>query len=204
MEKYAHLFLKQITKVMEFIIACLLTCGIMIMIVKMAASIGYIADSSMYPNYEDLVEICFNLIIGVELIRMLFLHTPITVFEVLMFAIARQIIIDHSSPVNSLIGVVAISILFATRRFLFSPFDETEKTIFRANLKVDMVNRMFKFNIPCNDKDDTLLDVLLAKLEEEGTEPGTGSCAYFSDIILRVAKKKGEEITRIEVIRSIH
>ena len=35
---------------------------------------------------------------------MMYYHTPNTVFEVLLFAIARQIIVDHSSAWSSLIG----------------------------------------------------------------------------------------------------
>ncbi len=54
------------------------------------------------------------------------------------------------------------------------------------------------------DKDDTLLDVMLHKMHEDGTEIGTGACVYFSDLGLRVAKMREGKITRIEVIRSIH
>ena len=126
MEKYARAFLKNLTKILEYIIAALLACGVIIMIIKLAGSVGVLSDSSMYPNYDDLLTSCFNLIIGVELIRMLYLHTPATVFEVLLFAIARQIIIDHSSALNSLIGVLSIAVLFATKKFLFTHFDETE------------------------------------------------------------------------------
>lgn len=204
MEKYARLFLKYLTKILEFVIAVLLSCAIIIMTVQLALSMGQLTDASTYPNYDDLLTACFNLIIGVELIRMLYLHTPITVFEVLLFAIARQIIIDHSSPVNSLLGVIAIAILFATRRFLFSSFDETDKTVFRATQKVQRINRLFHMEIPCSDPEDTLLDVLLAKMQEDGTETGTGACVYFSDLGLRIAKMKEGKITRIEVIRSIH
>ncbi len=204
MQKYAHLFLKYLTKILEFVIAALLACGIIIMTIKLGFSMGELTDASTYPNYDDLLTACFNLIIGVELIRMLYLHTPLTVFEVLMFAIARQIIIDHSSPVNSLLGVIAISILFATRKFLFSSFDETDKTVFRATQKIRQINRLFRMNIPCLDEDDTLLDVLMHRMEEEGTEIGTGACVYFADLGLRIAKIRDGKITRIEVIRSIH
>ena len=38
MEKYARLFLKHLTKIMEFIIAVLLACGIIIMIVQLTSS----------------------------------------------------------------------------------------------------------------------------------------------------------------------
>lgn len=204
MEKYARLFLKKLTKIMEFVIALVLACGIIIMIAQLVFSIGQIPDLSTYPNYDDLLTSCFNLIIGVELIRMLYLHTPVTVFEVLMFAIARQVIIDHSSPLNSLIGVIAIAILFATRKYLFASFDLTDKTIFRAGQKVQQINRLFNLDIPCTGADDTLRDVLLRKMEETGTDPGTGACIYFSDFGLRIAKMKDGKITRIEVIRSIH
>lgn len=204
MEKYARLFLKYLTKILEFVIAALLACAIIIMTINLGLSMGELTNSGTYPNYEDLLTACFNLIIGVELIRMLYLHTPTTVFEVLMFAIARQIIIDHSSPLNSLLGVIAIAILFATRRFLFSSFDATDKTIFRASQKVSQINRLFHMDIPCADNEDTLLDVILHKMHEEQTEMGTGACVYFSDIGLRIAKIKNGKITRIEVIRSIH
>ncbi len=204
MEKYARLFLKHLTKIMEFIIAALLACSIIIMIAQLVLSIDALPDLNTYPNYDDLLGTCFNLIIGVELIRMLYLHTPITVFEVLLFAIARQVIIDHSSPFNSLIGVVAIAILFATRKFLFAAFDETEKTVFSASQKVYQINRLFRLEIPYNDKDDTLLDVLLRKMGEDDVEPSAGSCVYFTDFGLRIARIKDGKITRIEVIRSIH
>lgn len=204
MEKYARLLLKYLTKVMEFIIALLLACAIIIMIGQLIMSVSSLPDLNTYPNYDDVLMSCFNLIIGVELIRMLYLHTPITVFEVLLFAIARQIIIDHSSPLNSLIGVIAIAILFAVRKFLFTSFDDTEKTIVRAGQKVYQVNRLFHTNIPSSGKDDTLLDVLMRKLEEDDTEAGTGACVFFHDTGLRIAKMKDGKITRIEVIRSIH
>ena len=204
MEKYARLFLKHLTKIMEFVIAALLACGIIIMIVQLIFSIGALPDLNTYPNYDDLLTACFNLIIGVELIRMLYLHTPITVFEVLLFAIARQVIIDHSSSLNSLIGVIAIAILFATRKFLFAAFDETEKTVFRSSQKVYQINRLFHLDIPFSDKDDTLLDVLLQKMEEDDTEPGRAACVYFTDLGLRIPKIKDAKITRIEVIASIH
>lgn len=203
MKKYAKAFLKNLTTALEYVIAALLAGGILIMIVQVLLTFHNLTDISKYPNYEDLLTVCFNLIIGVEMIRMLYLHTPMTVFEVLLFAIARQVIIDHSSPINSLLGVVAIAILFATRKFLFVAFDETEKTIFRASQKVRHVNRLIRVNIPY-ENDETLLDVVLRKLKEDDTEIGIGACTYFSDFGLRIAKITDGKITRIEVIRSIH
>lgn len=203
MKKYVYAFLKNLTTALEFIIALILAAGIILMTFQLILSFGNLTDLSKYPNYDDMLTTCFNLIIGVEMIRMLYLHTPMTVFEVLLFAIARQIIIDHSSPVNSLLGVISIAILFATRKFLFVTFDESDKIIFRAAQKVHLVNRLTHLNIPYKDN-ETLGELLLRKLTEDETEIGVGACAYISDVGLRIAKITNGKITRIEVIRSIH
>ena len=102
MLRYATAILKKLAAVMEVVIAFMLAIGIILLSLRLAGGLANIPNLDVYPNYEDLLETCFNLIIGVELIRMVYIHTPGTVFEVLLFAIARQIIIDHSSPMNSL------------------------------------------------------------------------------------------------------
>ncbi len=67
-----------------------------------------------------------TLAIGAELIKMLCKHTPETVIEVLAFALARQLIIGHTTPLENLITVAAIAILFVIRRFLLNRHDLVE------------------------------------------------------------------------------
>ena len=88
MKKYLNAALHKLTVLLEFIISFVLAAGIIILLVQLILSMPNVPDLNIYPNYEDLVETCFNLIIGVELIRMLYQHKPSTVFEVLLFAIA--------------------------------------------------------------------------------------------------------------------
>ncbi len=196
--------LKKLTELMEFFIALMLALGIILLCFRMVTSIVHIPNLETWPNYDDLLETCFNLIIGVELIRMVYYHTPNTVFEVLIFAIARQIIIEHSSIWGSLIGVCAIAVLFATRKYLFCEFDIPSEIILRATTKVKIANKLLDLHIPYEDK-ETLTDVLVKKLEEEDMEQGVGACAYFSsECGLRVAKMHKGKISRIEVIRAIH
>ena len=68
-----------------------------------------------------------TLAVGVELIKMLSQHTPATVVEVLMFAIAREMVTHHDSAINTAIGVMSICALFATRKFFFCKNDYDEK-----------------------------------------------------------------------------
>ena len=203
MKKYLNAALHKLTVLLEFIISFVLAAGIIILLVQLILSMPNVPDLNIYPNYEDLVETCFNLIIGVELIRMLYQHKPSTVFEVLLFAIARQVIMAHNNPVSSLIGVISIALLFATRKFLFIEFDESEKIIFRATTKARIVNSILHVHIPYEDE-QTLYDVIAKRFEQEKTEIGVGASTFFDNFGLRVAKMHNGKISRIEVIRSIH
>ena len=203
MKKYATAILRKVSSFLEIFISVVLTVSIILVAVKLAMSLKNIPNFDMYPNYSDLLENCLSLIIGVEMIRMLYQQTPSTVFEVLLFAIARQIIVEHSNPVATLIGVISIAILFATRKFLFVEFDESERVIFRATSKAKHVNSIIHVHIPCEDN-QTLRDVLHKRFEEEQTESGIGACTYFDNFGLRVAKMHNGYISRVEVIRSIH
>ena len=195
--------LKKITEFLEFVISIMLALGIILLCFRIAVSLIHIPNLEVWPNYDDLLENCFNLIIGVELIRMMYQHTPDTVFEVLLFAIARHIIMDHSSIWSSLVGVCAIAVLFATRKYLFCEFDITDEFIFRASTKVHAVNKIIHVNLP-HQPGETLLDLITAKFEEFETETGVGACVYIGDVGLRVAKMHEGKISRIEIIHAIH
>ncbi len=203
MKQFVTNLLKRFAVILEFAIAIMLGIGILLLCLRMAASLVNIPNLSVWPNYSDLLDTCFNLIIGVELIRMMYHHTPDTVFEVLLFAIARHIIIDHSSIWSSLIGVCAIAVLFATRKFLFCEFDVKDEIIFRASTKVHAVNKVLGINLP-HEPGETLLDIITDKFEEFHTEIGVGACVYIGNVGLRVAKMHEEKISRIEVIYAIH
>ena len=190
------------TAIMEYVIAALLAAGVIVMMWQLANKLGNLPNLAKYPNYNDLLTVCFNMIIGVELIRMLYMHTPMTVFEVLLFAIARQVIMSHNEPVNTLIGVISIAILFATRKFLFVAFDQNEKVIFRANQKVKYVNRILHSDIPYENS-ETLKELMLRKMKEYDIEIGGDACVYIQNYALRVAKIKDGQVYKIEVIRSI-
>mgnify|MGYP006992965955 CR=1 FL=1 len=75
-----------------------------------------------------------TLAVGVELIKMLSQHTPATVVEVLMFAIAREMVTYHDSALNTAIGVLSICALcdkkvFSSAKMIMMRMMENIKTI---------------------------------------------------------------------------
>ena len=67
------------------------------------------------------------LVIGVELVVMLSLHIPGVLLEVLLYAIARKLILlpKASGMTDLLLGVIAIAVLFAIRKYLMSPDEKS-------------------------------------------------------------------------------
>lgn len=145
-----------------------------------------------------------SLAVGIEFVKMLSKHSPSTVIEVLLFATARQMVVEHINAVDTLLGVLTIAVLFATRKYLFCSFDETERIILRANLKVKLANVISHVHLP-EDKEETLGRVVTRMLEEDNITVATGAVAYYKQggMALRIAKMNRDEISQVEVIRSI-
>lgn len=105
-----------ILKLLELIIAIILAIAIVI------ASVSLFADLCMHFETFDLNNFLGNaltIVIGIEFVKMLILHTPGAVLEVLLYAIARQVIMSHESAMENLIGVSAVAILFLIRKYCF-------------------------------------------------------------------------------------
>ena len=89
---------------------------------------GSMVNIAMFSGEEKILETILDramiLAIGVEFIKMLCRHTPETVIEVLVFAIARQMVIIHKSAAETLVEVIAIAILFGVRKFLLTEKDK--------------------------------------------------------------------------------
>ena len=78
-------------------------------------------DSYMIQN---ILSECFNLVIIIEFIRMLIMHDMHTVIEGLLFAIARTLIVGHGAAIETLVLVMAISLLLLNRKYLVREHEE--------------------------------------------------------------------------------
>lgn len=153
--------------------------------------------------FEEVLSRAMSLAVGVELIKMLSKPSPGTVIEVLLFALTRQLIVDHPSMSDFLLGIIAVAVLFAIRRYLFIQFDNATRMIIRANHKIKMVNVMARINIQA-EKDDTLKTYMTRKLNEDNKTISVGSIVYLKNVALRVEKMHGDDISRVEVIRGVY
>ena len=86
-------------------------------IYKMFTTEGYFDTADTY------LQNILTIVVGLEFVRMLINLTPANTIEVLIVAIARQVIVDHNSALANIACVVCIGGLFAIRKFLVSKAD---------------------------------------------------------------------------------
>ena len=113
-----YMFLDKATKVFEIVLAFSLLIVIAVKAIEFC--FGLVAPPIIIINmgFDSILSAAISLVIGVEFTKMLYKHTPETAIDVLLFAIARQMVIYHENSIDMLIGVVAIVGLFMAKRFL--------------------------------------------------------------------------------------
>ena len=110
---------------------------VIILIIAQTAGLvmNMVSNSSMLTHSDEFTSFlgkCLNIVIGIEFLKMLCRHNMDAVIEVLLFTLARHLIVKQFEILEGLICVVAISLLFVVRRFLFvahidNVYDEFKK-----------------------------------------------------------------------------
>ena len=126
LEKIHRIILKM-PSFLEKIVAAILLVGVVYSCVQLALHVFTFSSLDFGVYVEDILVTAFNAVIVIEFIRMLIKHSMNTVIEVLIFAIARLLVVGHEKPLEALVSIVSIAILLLCRRFLFHEFDFKEE-----------------------------------------------------------------------------
>lgn len=86
--------------------------------IEMFSQPSALLENSRFTHF---LEISLNLVVGVEFLKMLCRHNMDAVIEVLLFTLARHLIISLHTMLEGLLCIVAIAILFVVRKYLFIP-----------------------------------------------------------------------------------
>ena len=118
-QKFISVLLR-ISGAVEVLLSIIVLVAILISSVSLVWELGIFNGEFIAPDKLDaFLGQALGLVVGVEFIKMLIRHTPGAVIEVLLFAIARQLIVYHTSTLETLIGILAVGCAFAIRKFLF-------------------------------------------------------------------------------------
>ena len=119
-----------ISRYTEIVLSAVMLLVIITLIIPMLYNFIRIPLLDISPEqFTEFLGNALTLLIGVEFVKMLAKHTAENLLEVLMFAIARQMVVEHLNMVETLIGVVAIAVILAIRKYLLLKAPENkEKT----------------------------------------------------------------------------
>ncbi len=117
-------YISKATYCVEIIMGCIVMAVILILTVRMIWNLPHTITDIQNGGFTEFLADILTLVVGLEFIKMLCMHTADTVIEVLMFATARQMIVEHLGAVETLIGIITIGILFAIRKFLLTEAQE--------------------------------------------------------------------------------
>ena len=130
MKQFFRKTMNNIATYVVLVLSAFLVFVIAILIIKLVGQCFFdIWHDKLEQEYY--MEYAMSLAIGVEFVKMLCRHSAQTVVEVLMFATARQMVVEHMAPTQTLIGVIAIAVLFAIRKFLMTEDSDMSHSPFK-------------------------------------------------------------------------
>ena len=123
---------KTITKiatVLELVLAIALVIAVLIGMVDVVKYIGHIFNADFIDTYDvfkSFLGFTFLLVIGIEFVLMLIAHSPNAILELVLFVIARKMLIYSENMLDLLLATIAIVGVFAIKKFL-TPHEAVDK-----------------------------------------------------------------------------
>jgi uncharacterized membrane protein (DUF373 family) len=107
-------------KILHWLEGIIAAITLIVMVAMIFQEIYYmLTDTATYfSSLSTFLHSFLNILVGLEFVRMLIDLTPGNTIEVLIVALARQVIISHEDPISNVCCVLCIAGLFATRHFL--------------------------------------------------------------------------------------
>ena len=132
---------------------------------------------------------------------MLIRHTPSSVIEVLLYAIARKMIIESKTMFDILLGIVAIGGLFFINK-VFDPARNfvTDLNIVNPATLVKDLNKRLQISIP-TDLGNTIGGVVANLCEESGEKLEEGKRLEVADAEITILSMDSELIRELKVVK---
>lgn len=104
-------FCKKIINAAEVFLALVVTVGVIIFFVISFASFTTL-DWSQVSTFYEFINRILILVVGLELARLLITHDINAVTYLLMFVVARKVIVPESSSLDIFLAIIAFALLF--------------------------------------------------------------------------------------------
>ena len=114
-------YIIQASTLLEIALSGLVLIGLLLSIVPLLKWMPGLLFDGNDAEIRTFLERSLDIVIGIEFIKMLAKHSPGSSLEVLLYAIARHLVVGHDSAFENLLSVGAIALIFIVRKFFFVP-----------------------------------------------------------------------------------
>ena len=111
----------QASSLLEVLLSGLVLVGLVFSAVPLIRWMPGLLVDGNDTEIRTFLERSLDIVIGIEFIKMLAKHSPGSSLEVLLYAIARHLVVGHDSALENLLSVGAIALIFIVRKFFFVP-----------------------------------------------------------------------------------
>lgn len=119
MREKARNFIQKGCDVLELLVAVAVGVGLIVsLILYIPEGVALLTKSGDTSTFLLFLEDMFSVVVGIEFIKMLCKPSAENVIEVLVFLIARHMIIGSNSALDILLSVVSVALLYGVRLVL--------------------------------------------------------------------------------------
>lgn len=198
-----------IAAAIEIALAFAMITGIVFLSIQIFFDLKEILSAALkdkhIPSFSDFLSLIFSLVIGLEFIKMLVKQTPSSAIEVVLFAIARKIIIDHGSMFESFLGVISIAVLFAVNKYLAEGGEYAGGTesdyIVNGGTSIHEVNRRLNSDFD-ETYGNTVAGYLFNYLKREGKRPSLGLETVIGGYVFTIHEMDNDLIRYIKIVKA--
>ena len=109
------------SEILERVMAVIVLIAVVVAIIALWEPFQeFCADRTNPEIFLEFMARILNIVIGIEFFKMLCKPGADTVLEVLMFCIARHMIVHDTSAVENLLTIVGIAVIFVIKKYLHS------------------------------------------------------------------------------------
>lgn len=195
--KKTQKFIVYLQVVLGIIIAITVITGIPDLFKYMSIIVTSPKDIS-YAAFTDFLKHVLILVVGLEMMMMILTHSHESILTLVLFVIARKMLVYADSMVDIFIGTISIAVIFFVLRFfegndrLLAKYDNT----FSAAIPIEKVRREFSYKIP-ETTAKTLGGLIYELSIEQGVKICDGGEVTFGDYKFTVVSCEEGVIERI-------
>lgn len=109
---------QKICDILELIVAVIVLVAVVMVIIKFLPELReLLLTGATLEKFLIFLEQIFSIVVGIEFLKMLCKPNSDNVIEVLVFLVARHMIIGSNSAVDNLLSILSIAILFLIRSY---------------------------------------------------------------------------------------